>query len=62
MTNPKERDEGIHFVLNQLTSYKEFSESNHIFIKLAIDLIKLKDFNEMMIYINKYTKQIFTCQ
>jgi myosin heavy subunit len=62
LNSVKDQDEAIHFVVNQLISYKEFGERLHLFLKQSYEIFKLRHIEELMVYLNKYTKQIFTCE
>lgn len=62
LNSVKDQDEAIHFVVNQLISYKEFGERLHLYLKQSYEIFKIKSLEDLMVYINKYTKQIFTCE
>ena len=45
-----------------MVSSKEFSEKLHFFLRESIELMKIKDINEAMIFLNRYFKHTFSSE
>mgnify|MGYP006976769209 CR=1 FL=1 len=62
MSNDKDRQEALLLVTNQLVSNREFAEKLHFFLRESLELLKMKDLREAMIFMNKYFKHVFASE
>lgn len=45
-----------------MVSSKEFSEKLHFFLRESLELMKIREINEAMIFLNRYFKHTFSSE
>lgn len=62
LENIRDKREAISFLTSQLVSTKEFSDKQHHMLRAVIDIAKIRDLKELMVYLNKTVKHIFSSE
>ena len=58
----RDKREAISFLTSQLISCKEFGDRLHYLLREVLDIIKIKDVKELMVYLNRFVKHVFSSE
>lgn len=62
LKDEREKNESMILLTNQLVSNREFSERLHFFLRMSLELLKIKDIKEAMVFLHKYFKHTFSSE
>lgn len=58
----RDKREAIAFITSQMISSKEFSDKLHYTVRETLDILKMGEIKDIMVYINKYIRHIFSSE
>lgn len=58
----RDKREAISFITSQMVSCKEFGDKLHFLLRESLDILRIKEIKDLMIFLNRYIKHIFSSE